>query len=84
MTINGKEYTEEQIAAALAAQETETEMDDKQSKIKSNIKEGLKIAGVVVATAAATIFCKDVIVPKVFGKTSHDNYYDTDDDTIDL
>ena len=102
MTINGKEYTEEQIKAMVEenekmksqqnnqAQQQQTQQapaeqeEDKSSKVKSNIKEGLKLLGVVAATAAATIVCKDVVIPKVFGKSSHDHYYETDDDTIDL
>ena len=103
MNINGKEYTEEQVAAALAAMEAQQAQqnnqqaqqqqtpaaqekveEDNASKVKSNIKEGLKLLGVVAATAAATIVCKDVVIPKVFGKSSHDHYYETDDDTIDL
>ena len=100
MIINGKEYTDAQVEAALAAMEAQQAQqnqsqqqqtqqaqeaeEDKPSKVKSNIKEGLKLLGVVAATAAATIICKDVVIPKVFGKSSHDHYYETDDDTIDL
>ena len=99
-TFNGKEYTDAQVEAALAAMEAQQAQqnqsqqqqtqqaqeaeEDKPSKVKSNIKEGLKLLGVVAATAAATIICKDVVIPKVFGKSSHDHYYETDDDTIDL
>ena len=98
-TFNGKEYTDAQVEAALAAMEAqqaqqnqqpvvetaEVAVDNKKARWIKNAKTGALVVGIALFSGLTAVAIKDIALPKFFGKSSHDDYYDdADEDTIEL